>query len=53
MVSNISDKTLTSREITCKHCKNKQYVSQALAELGRLYCYSCNNEIKLEEYKDD
>ena len=54
MVSEVPDKAHARKEITCIHCRNKQWVSEALKELAsRLYCYSCQNEIKLEEYKDD
>jgi len=54
MVSDLSDKGTERTRIECIHCKNVQYVSEALKELSsRLYCYSCQNEIKLEDYKYD
>ena len=55
MVSEVPDKAHARKEITCIHCKNKQIVSEAGMKnvYQRLYCYSCNNRIIYEDYKDD
>jgi hypothetical protein len=53
MVSKVPDKRDGGKAIVCRHCKNEQYIPSAFIGAGRMYCYSCENQIKLEDYKND